>query len=137
MTPAEITTVKSSFDRVRPIADQAGALFYERLFTIDPALRPLFKGDIAVQRRMLMDMLASAVDGLDRIETIVPAVQALGIRHKDYGVKDKDYDTVAQALLWTLEQGLGETFTPETRAAWISAYTLLATTMQQAAKSAG
>ena len=134
MTPTQIEAVKTSFARVRPIADQAGALFYERLFTLDPALRPLFKGDINDQSRKLMAMLATAVDGLDHLDTIVPTVEALGVRHRAYGIKEADYDTVAQALLWTLEQGLGEAFTPATREAWIAAYTLLATTMQQAAR---
>ncbi|MHB8886742.1 MAG: globin family protein [Methylovirgula sp.] len=134
MTPTQIDAVKTSFASVRPIADQAGALFYERLFTLDPGLRPLFKGDIGEQSRKLMLMLATAVDGLDHLETIVPAVEALGVRHRAYGIKEADYDTVAQALLWTLEQGLGDAFTPATRDAWIAAYSLLATTMQQAAR---
>lgn len=134
MTPTQIDAVKDSFARVRPIADQAGALFYERLFALDPALRPLFKGDIGDQSRKLMAMLATVVDGLDRLETIVPMVEALGVRHHAYGIKDADYDAVGQALLWTLEQGLGDAFTPATREAWTAAYVLLTTTMQQAAR---
>jgi hemoglobin-like flavoprotein len=136
MTPVQINAVKTSFSAVLPIADQAGTLFYERLFTIDPSLRQLFKGDIAEQSKLLMRMIAAAVNGLDRLGTIVPAVQALGIRHAGYGVAEKDYQTVAEALLWTLEQGLGPAFTPEVSEAWVAAYTLLAETMKTAARDA-
>jgi hemoglobin-like flavoprotein len=136
MTPEQIQLVQTSFAAVAPIAEQAGIMFYDRLFTIDPALRPLFKGDVAEQSRVLMKMIAVAVGGLDKLDTIVPAVQALGARHAGYGVTPTHYDTVATALLWTLGQGLGDAFTPEVEAAWVAAYTLLATTMQQAAAAA-
>ena len=136
MSPEQIQLVKTSFAAVAPIAEQAGLMFYDRLFPIDPALRPLFKGDIAEQSRLLMKMLAVAVGGLDRLDTIVPAVQELGVRHAGYGVTDAHYNTVATALVWTLGQGLGDGFTPEVEAAWVAAYTVLATTMQTAARDA-
>ena len=136
MTPTQIDTVKTSFAAVLPIADQAGMLFYQRLFTVDPSLRPLFKGDIEAQSRLLMRMIATAVNGLDRLETIVPAVQALGVRHAGYGVAEANYRTVGDTLLWTLEQGLGPAFTPEVSEAWAAAYTLLAETMKTAARDA-
>ncbi len=134
MTPAQIDEVKRSFTLVAPIADQAGILFYTRLFEIDPSLRPLFKGDIEVQSKKLMQLIAVTVNGLDRLETIVPTVQALGARHAGYGVTDEHYDTVAAALLWTLEQGLGTAFTPAAREAWTAAYLLLAGAMKAAAR---
>ena len=139
MSPEQIQLVRTSFAAVAPIAEQAGVMFYDRLFTIDPSLRPLFKGDITEQSRTLMKMIAVAVGGLDRLETIVPAVQSLGVRHAGYGVTPAHYQTVATALLWTLDQGLGDDFTPEVESAWVAAYTLLATTMQEAAnnKAAG
>lgn len=136
MTPAQINAVKTSFAAVVPIADQAGMLFYERLFTLDPSLRPLFKGNIEVQSKTLMQMIATAVNGLDQLETIVPAVRALGVRHADYGVIETHYQTVAEALLWTLQQGLGSAFTPEVSEAWVAAYTVLAETMKTAAREA-
>lgn len=135
MNPAQVEAVKDSFARVRPASDQVGAMFYDRLFTLDPKLRPLFKGDLASQSRKLMTTLALVVDGLDRLEELIPAVQGLGARHATYGVTDADYNTVAQALLWTLEQGLGDEFTPATREAWTNAYTVLAATMKEAAHS--
>ena len=91
----------------RPIADTAAELFYGKLFSLDPSLKPLFKGDIKQQGRKLMSMIGTAVSGLTRLEQIVPAVQALGVRHAGYGVQPAHYGTVATALLWTLEQGLG------------------------------
>jgi len=136
MTPAQIDRVKTSFAAVAPIADRAGMLFYERLFALDPSLRPLFKGDIATQSKKLMQMIAIAVNNLERLDAIVPAVQALGARHAGYGVVDDHYATVADALLWTLEQGLGPAYTAETADAWVAAYTVLAETMKAAARGA-
>ncbi|MEQ3636168.1 globin family protein [Alcanivorax sp.] len=133
MTPVQIALVQNSWDKVDAISDQAASLFYDRLFTHDPALKPLFKGNMEEQGKKLMTMIGVAVRGLDKLDTIVPAVQKLGARHKDYGVKPADYDTVAQALLWTLGQGLGDAFDSDTEAAWVAAYTILATTMIAAA----
>ncbi|HMN71008.1 MAG TPA: globin family protein [Rhodoblastus sp.] len=136
MTPSQIESVKASFALVSPIADQAGAMFYARLFEIDPSVRPLFKHDIAEQSRKLMQMLAVAVNSLDNLDAIVPAVRALGARHAGYGVRDRDYETVAQALLWTLRQGLGEAWTDEVESSWTAAYAILAGTMKTAAREA-
>ena len=135
MTPAQIRLVQTTFAGVAPIADQAAAMFYAKLFELDPGLRPLFKSDIAEQGRKLMQMIGVAVNGLTRLDDIVPAVRQLGIRHAGYGVKDQHYDTVAVALLWTLDQGLGTGFTPEVREAWTAAYDVLAGTMKAAAAS--
>lgn len=128
--------VQTSFAEVIPAAPDVAALFYARLFEVDPPLRALFHSDMQEQGLKLMDMLALAVAALDRLDELVPALQALGRRHGDYGVPPTAYDTVGAALLWTLEQQLGPRFTPETRAAWVAAYTLLADTMQKAAQGA-
>ena len=133
MTPEHIALVQRTFADVLPLADTAAALFYERLFTLDPALRVLFHSDMQEQGRKLMTVLQLAVAGLSRLEALLPMVQQLGVRHRSYGVKDAHYATVGAALLWTLQQGLGERFTPEVQAAWTSAYTLLADTMRAAA----
>src|SRR5215213_4933586 len=130
MTPEQIALVQISFAQVLPIADTAAALFYSRLFELDPSLKPLFKGDMAEQGRKLMTMIRVVVNGLNRLDELVPAVQELGRRHARYGVRDEHYDTVGAALLWTLSQGLGARFTSETEAAWATAYTLLAETMK-------
>ena len=136
MTPEQTLIVRETFAKVEPISEAAAALFYGRLFELDPSLRPMFRGDMAEQGRKLMQTLAVVVHGLDRIATLVPAVEALGRRHAGYGVRDEHYATVASALLWTLEQGLGPAFTPAAREAWTAAYTLLATVMQRAAAEA-
>lgn len=133
MTPEQITLVRDSFAKVAPIAPTAAAMFYDRLFALDPGLRPLFKGDMAEQGRKLMAMIGTAVANLDRLGDIVPAVQALGKRHAGYGVTPGHYDTVANALLWTLEQGLGPDFTPAARDAWTSCYVVLSGEMKAAA----
>lgn len=132
MTPRQIDLVRSTWARVQPIQDRAAELFYARLFELDPALRPLFKNDLPAQGRKLMTMLNAAVRGLDHLDALAPAVKDLGRRHVAYGVTAEHYGTVALALLWTLEQGLGDGFTPEVRHAWTEAYTVLATTMQGA-----
>jgi hemoglobin-like flavoprotein len=133
MTPEQIALVQASFAQVLPIADTAAALFYGRLFELDPSLRPMFTGDIQEQGRKLMTTLKVVVNGLTRLEQLVPAVQSLGRRHAGYVVQDQHYDTVAAALLWTLGQGLGDAFTPEVAAAWATAYAVLADTMKAAA----
>ena len=134
LSETDVRLVQDSFDLVEPIAEEAAKLFYGRLFELDPSLRDLFKSDMAEQGRKLMQMLKIAVKGLGNLEKIVPVVEDLGQRHAGYGVEDSHYDTVAEALLWTLEQGLGEAFTEEVKQAWTGAYLVLAGTMQSAAK---
>lgn len=136
MTPVEINLVKDSFRKLVPIADQAAALFYARLFELDPNLRPLFRGDMHEQGRKLMTMIATAVAALERLDAIVPAIRQLGVRHGTYGVREEHYGTVGAALLWTLEKGLGPEFTPAVKTAWIGTYTLIANTMIEASKTA-
>ena len=136
MTPEQIRLVQDSFAKVLPIADVAAELFYGRLFELDPSLRGMFRGDMQEQGRKLMNMLKVAVVNLERLGGIVPAVRALGERHARYGVEERHYHTVAAALLWTLEKGLGEDFTPEVQAAWVEVYTLLSNVMKQGAAEA-
>jgi hemoglobin-like flavoprotein len=133
LTPAQIQAVKDSFCLLAPKAERFGQLFYKRLFEIDPASRSLFKGNMEIQVRKLMEMLTTVVGNLDRLDAIVPAVESLGSRHAAYGVTDAHYNSVAAALLWTLAHELGDRFTPSVREAWTTAYTLLAETMKSAA----
>jgi len=133
VTAEQKQLVQESFKQILPIKEQAASMFYERLFLIDPAVRGLFKGDIKRQGALLMAMLATAVNGLNRLNDIVPAVQDLGRRHAGYGVQKEHYTSVATALLWTLEQGLGKAWTPQVKDAWVACYTLLAGAMQEAA----
>lgn len=131
MNQTQKQLVQTTFAQVAEISDTAAALFYQRLFELDPQLRTLFKGDLREQGRKLMQMLAVAVGNLNYPETLLPALRALGARHRGYGVEARHYETVGTALLWTLEQGLGTAFTDEARAAWTAVYTLVAETMQQ------
>lgn len=121
---------------MEPIAEQAAKLFYDRLFALDPALKPLFKGDLVEQGRKLLATLKVAVNGLTKLDKIVPVVRDLGARHAGYGVRDGHYDTVGAALLWILEQGLGDAFTEEVRNAWAATYSLVADVMKDAARMA-
>ncbi len=130
---ADRKLVQTTFAMVEPIAEAAAELFYNKLFELDPALKPLFKGDIKEQGKKLMGTLKVVVAALDNPPKLVPAVKILGQRHKGYGVAPAHYDTVGEALLWTLEQGLEEAFTPEVKQAWTKVYTLLAETMIAAA----
>jgi hemoglobin-like flavoprotein len=134
MTPRQIALVQATWKQVEPLAQQAAALFYSRLFLLDPTLKRLFKGDMQEQGWKVMSMISLAVSSLSRLESIVPAVQALGRRHAGYGVQPRHYATVGAALIWTLEQGLGKAFTKEVEDAWRAAYGVLAATMQQATK---
>jgi hemoglobin-like flavoprotein len=135
VAPETIRLVRSTFAQVLPVADLAVGLFYDRLFTLDPSLRRLFATDLEPQKHALMATLGLVIGYLDRPEELVPIVEQLGRRHAGYGIEAAHYATVGSALLWTLEQGLGPTFTPAVRAAWTEVYDLLATTMQAAASS--
>ena len=129
-TMTQIELVQRTFAVVAPLADDVAALFYRRLFEIDPSLQSMFRGDMAAQRRKLMVMLTAAVKGLPRLDRLVPVLQDLGRRHADYGVIESQYETVGNALIWTLEKGLGPDFTPEVREAWTTVYGVLAATMK-------
>jgi hemoglobin-like flavoprotein len=125
MTPEQLKAIQESFAKVAPISEQAAELFYGRLFEIAPAVKPLFRGDMKEQGKKLMATLAVVVNGLGNLQSILPAASALAKRHVDYGVKASDYTPVGQALLWTLERGLGPNWTPDLAAAWTTAYTVL------------
>ena len=134
MTPAQQDLIRSTWAQVAPIADPAARIFYDRLFTLDPSLRPMFAfTDMDAQRKNLMQTLTVVVKSIDHLEALIPAVEALGRRHAGYGVQPGHYATVGQALLDTLALGLGDAFTPEARAAWTEAYELLAGVMLAAA----
>jgi hemoglobin-like flavoprotein len=133
LTLNQIELVQNSFATIAPIADDAAALFYRRLFEIDPSLKSMFKEDMTEQRRKLMQMLTAAVKGLPRLDRLVPVVEDLGRRHASYGVLDAHYETVGAALIWTLEKGLGDAFTPQVKDAWATVYGILASTMRNAA----
>jgi nitric oxide dioxygenase len=136
MTPETIRLVRASFADIAPVSEEAVTAFYDRLFTAEPSLRRLFADDLTAQKRALTATLKVAVDGLDRLDELVPIVEQLGIRHARYGVQPADYPVVGGALLWTLEQQLGPKFSPAVREAWTTVYALLASTMQTAAERA-
>jgi hemoglobin-like flavoprotein len=135
MTPQQVALVQSSFAQVVPIAPQAAEIFYARLFELAPQVRPLFKGDMQEQGRKLMAMLATVVNGLTRLDVIVPAAQQLAKRHVAYGARAEHYPVVGQALIDTLD-GLGPAFTPEVREAWATAYGVLSGAMVEAQREA-
>lgn len=136
MTPEQIALVKDSFAKVLPIKAVAAAAFYDRLFTLDPALQPLFGGDMEAQGEKLMLALGKVVAALDHLDTVLPGVLALARRHVAYGVHDSHYATVGAALLDTLAGAFKEDFTPELRVAWATAYSILSNAMIEAARSA-
>ena len=122
MTPEQIKLVQESFAKVAPISETAAVLFYDRLFEIAPQVQAMFPADMTEQRKKLMAMLAAVVGGLNNLESILPAASALAKRHVTYGAKAEHYPVVGGALLWTLEKGLGDDWTPEVAAAWTAAY---------------
>lgn len=133
MTPQQISLIQASWAAVVPIQDTAAGLFYQRLFALDPEVKPMFKGDLQSQGKKLMQALGFIVNSLTRLDEVVPVAQDMAKRHVGYGVKAEHYDTVGTALLWTLEQGLGPAFTDDVKAAWATAYGTLAGVMKEAA----
>lgn len=137
MTPAQKDLVQGTWALVVPIADTATAMFYDRLFEIDPGSRALFENtDMADQRLKLLQVLSVAISGLDDLGRLIPIVEELGRRHAGYGVKDQHYDSVGAALLWTLQKGLGAAWNAETAAAWTEVYGVLSGVMRRAQKDA-
>lgn len=130
MTPRQIALVRQSWVKVQPIADEAARLFYGRLFEIEPGARARFRGDMREQEHKLMTMLAVAVHALERIDSLA-TLQDLGMRHARRAAPPEHYGAVGEALLWTLEQGLGDAFTAEVREAWAAACARLAHRVQQ------
>ena len=130
ITDAQIALVQSSFGEVLPIAETAGLMFYERIFTLAPGTRSMFGDDIALQARRTMAAVKTAVDSLGDMDVVGPFLVRLGARHVGYGVRTEHFDVVGTALLWTLEQGLGERFTPAVRDAWVAAWNLIARAMR-------
>ena len=122
--------IAQNFAAIAPQAEAVAAAFYARLFALDPALKPLFKGDMQAQGAKLINMIAIAVRHVDRLHEVAPALADLGRRHRAYGVLDAHYDTVARALLDTLASGLGADFTPAARAAWGALYASVARAMR-------
>jgi hemoglobin-like flavoprotein len=122
MNPSQVKLVQESFAKVAPISEQAAVIFYDRLFEVAPAVKAMFPADMTEQRKKLMGMLAAVVNGLTNLESILPAASALAKRHVGYGAKPEHYPVVGGALLWTLEKGLGEAWTPAVAAAWTAAY---------------
>jgi hemoglobin-like flavoprotein len=133
LTPHQVALVQSTFATVQPMTATAAELFYKRLFEIEPATADLFKGDMKQQGRMFMQVLAVAVGSLSNMSTLVPIVQRVGLRHANVGVKAEHYDSVQQALLWTLALILQDEYTDEVRSAWATAYAMLAGIMKEAA----
>lgn len=133
MTPTQIALVQSSFEKLTPIAPDAAALFYQRLFETAPEVRPLFKANMDEQGHKLMATLGTVVRNLDQLDTVLPSVQQLAVRHIAYGVRPEHYALVGAALLWTLGQGLGADFTSDTAEAWSAAYGVLSAAMIEAA----
>jgi hemoglobin-like flavoprotein len=122
MTPDQVKLVQHSFSKVAPISDQAASIFYDRLFEVAPQVKAMFPADMTEQKKKLMATLAVVVNGLSDLSSILPAASALAKRHVGYGAKPEHYPVVGGALLWTLEKGLGEGWTPDVATAWTAAY---------------
>lgn len=133
MDQHQIELVQQSFARTVPFRPHLTVTFYAELFALEPSVKPLFKGDMLLQRRMFGEMLKDLVDGLNDAEAMLPAVRALAVRHVGYGVEERHYDIVGKALLRALKHELGGDFTDEVRAAWLAAYQWLAAEMRRAA----
>jgi hemoglobin-like flavoprotein len=135
MTPRQIEIVKLSFAKIMPFKDQAAELFYCRLFELDPSLRLMFRSDLTEQKQKLMVALALIVTNLEKMDSLLPSIRVLGQRHKTYGVRNRHYDVVGSALLWTLEIGMGTSWTSELAEAWKNAYGRVANAMIEGADS--
>jgi hemoglobin-like flavoprotein len=133
LTSQQVALVQSTFRSVQPMSATAAELFYKRLFEVEPEVAALFKMDVGRQGREFMQVLAVAVGGLSNLSPLVPMIQQLGVRHAAYGVRPRHYDSVRQALLYTLAVILQDEYTDEVRSAWATAYAVIAGIMKEAA----
>lgn len=133
LTQQEITIVQHDWEKIEAIADQAGTLLYDKLFTLAPDVRRLFPADLTDQKAKLVHMLGTAIYGLSQPDVLLPIVAHLGRKHMHFGVRSHHYETLAVALMWTLRQGLGSQFGPENEAAWTKVYGVLADAMKPGA----
>lgn len=128
-TDREIEIVRSTWTSAGADPDAAAALFYGKLFEEAPAVKPLFTADMTEQGRKLMQMISIAVNNMERVEEIVPALVALGERHEEYGAQPEHYPVVGAVLIDTLRTALGEGWSDEAEAAWSKTYDALASVM--------
>ena len=132
----DIDVLRATLQQVSSMQAEAAAMFYDRLFELDPAARRLFLGDMGAQGAKMMSMLGAIVARLHELDALVPMVQDLARRHVAYGVRPEHYQVLGQALLWMLSTALGARFTPEVAQAWARAYEALSAVMLQAAYGA-
>ena len=130
LSAPQVAALRRSWELVTPIADEVAQLFYARLFELDPALRDLFHSEPEIRRQKLMDALTAVVKFADEPAYLASMLKTLGDRHDSYGVRDEHYVTCGNALLWTLDQGLGLLETAETRDAWVALWTFVAAAMR-------
>lgn len=129
MTERQIVLVKNSWAYVVINAQEAGELFYGRLFHVAPSVKSMFKHDQKEQARKLMNMVTLIVTKLNKLDDIMNEVKLLAQRHGRYGAKPEHYQVVGECLLWTLEQGLGEKWNEELMEAWTAVYLKLSSAM--------
>jgi hemoglobin-like flavoprotein len=136
MTQKQIELVKSSWSQVMTIDPAVvGGLFYNRLFEIAPQVKHMFRSPIPEQSKKLLTMINYVIIKLDKLDDIIGEVGKLAQRHTSYGVKPEHYIIVGDALIWTLEQGLGENWNEDVKTAWIGCYTILSSAMIGAASN--
>lgn len=129
MTPQEKELIRTSYFQIEAEADRLGRLFYQHLFEVAPHYRPLFQHDIEGQGEKLMQTIGVAVEHLEELDEIGPALRDMGERHVRYGVRPADYEVIGAVLLWTLEKGLGPAFRPDVKEAWSRVYQFLVRSM--------
>jgi hemoglobin-like flavoprotein len=135
MNKEQVQLIRDSLIQVRPLADHIAESFYSHMFEIAPHLQKLFTGNMKTQGAMLMTSLELAVSSLDDMNSILPAVQALGERHSSYGVKKEYYRYAKESFLWALEKHLKDEFTPTVKNAWSEAFDTLIDVMSNAANN--
>ncbi len=143
MTPAQLRVLQRSFAKIEPIADQFGTLFYDRLFTIAPEIKPMFRTDLKAQQAKFMKVITEVVElhlrsvvslpvtAQASTSAVIPGAFWAGKLHAAYGVRMEDYATMKSALVWALEKTLGDDCTPEVKDAWSTAYDIVVGAMER------
>src|SRR5688572_17381996 len=135
--PLDLDALETSFDLVAPRGDELVDVFYSRLFTTAPAVKPLFAStDLRKQKAMLLATLVLLRKSLRDLDSLVPKLHALGARHVGYGAQPAHYPVVGQVLIASMAEIAGDAWRPEYERAWGAAFDVVAGAMLEGAASA-
>lgn len=130
MNSQQIALVRQTCTEVAPIADSTAEIFYQKLFQLSPSMRSVFAPGLRERGRQLMETVEAATQIMDHRKAMTSAFAELGSRQMALAAGNNRYEAVGAALILAFRQGLGPSFTPEARQAWIALFDYIDETMK-------